>query len=156
MLLQEEQQRHPRGSPFDFGEIARRRRQRSNPPANVEPLRWRATRGWASPTLALTAPPTYPLGPAHLSQYEVPFAFDAKQFPIETAVYLRPAEPPSVHLSSGRRIGEIGTQIRHLLLLRLEDGHAMAGFLEKIDPRGETGMLRITCLSPTASPESGG
>jgi len=65
---------------------------------------------------------------------------------IGAAVQIRAGEPPSVHISTGRKIGEIDHRIRHLLMVRFKNGYCIAGHVIDIDPRGETGSLRIMYL----------
>jgi hypothetical protein len=57
-----------------------------------------------------------------------------------------------VHSSSGQPIGQTGTRIKHLMRLRLEKGYSIAGVVDSIDPRGDTGLLKLTYFKRPASP----
>jgi hypothetical protein len=119
-------------------------------PEDQADVRFGDSTGWAGNSFGYRAPqPRDELSPDGFETLcDVPCSFDQRSVKVNTPIRLQAGRPPSVHLQSGRRIGEIGTGIRFLIEIRIEDGCCLTGFVSSIDPLGDTGALALACVSP--------
>jgi hypothetical protein len=115
------------------------------------PVAFAPSTGWAGNSLSYRPETRRELNPDGFETFCAPFAFDQRAVGVGTPIRLREGQPPSIHLQSGRRIGEIGTGIKFLIEIRIEDGCCLTGLVSMIDPRGDTGLLALACVRPRAA-----
>lgn len=127
------------------------------------PVRWGCTTGWAAPSLSRPPSPIQPgADPDSFDVEDLLFTLTSSSHAVTgTPVRIKPGAPPSVHIDSGRNIGEINHRARALLMVRFEDGYLVAGHIVDLDSRRETGTLRVCYLRhpallnlPMSSPNS--